>query len=83
MTIAILTLILLSYMKITGKTLPAVEKRLNKVKNAKKKNPVVDLANVAEKEVLSTELTKVDKVAFKHQKHLNVYPKIYSGSLKI
>ena len=35
MTIAILTLILLSYMKITGKTLPAVEKRLNKVKNAK------------------------------------------------
>ena len=79
MTIAILTLFLLSYMKITGKTLPAVEKRLNKVKNSKKKNVVTEITTITEKEVLPKE---IEKVPFK-QKNMPLYPKTFSGSLKI
>ena len=83
MTIAILTLILLSYMKITGKTLPAVERRLNKVKNAKKKkNVVTDITTIADKDVLPKDISKIEKVPFK-QKNMPLYPKTFSGSLKI
>lgn len=82
MTIAILTLILLSYMKITGKTLPAVERRLNKVKNAKKKNVVTDITTIADKDVLPKDISKIERVPFK-QKNMPLYPKTFSGSLKI
>lgn len=82
MTIAILTLILLSYMKITGKTLPGIEKRLNKVKNAKKKNVVTDISTITEKEILPKDINKLERVTFKH-KGITLYPKTFSGNLKI
>lgn len=83
MTIAILSLILLSYMKITGKSLPAVENRLNKVKNAKKKNVVSDLTTITEKELSSIDITKVERIPAKQYTSATIYPKTFSGSLKI
>ena len=83
MTITILTLILLGYMKVTGKTLPGVEKRLNKVKNAKRKPQVSELTSVAEKEVASMDIGKMNRITFQKNRISNPYPKMYSGSLKI
>ena len=87
MTLAILTLILLGYMKVTGKTLPVVEKRLNKVKNSKKNIAIV---SVPEPEVMSINLDRVGEVAFKKMKsrplfksYNQVMNKNYSGALKI
>ena len=87
MTLAILTLILLGYMKVTGKTLPAVEKRLNKVKNSKKSRTVM---NVSEQEVKNINFDKVGEVAFKKNvsksipySYNQVMNKTYSGVLKI
>ena len=87
MTLAILTLILLGYMKVTGKTLPAVEKRLNKVKNSNKNRVVM---NVAEQEVKNINLEKVGEVTFKKtvskpilHTYNQVMNKTYSCVLKI
>lgn len=87
MTIAILTLILLGYIKITGKTLPGVEKRLNKVKNAKKNTAVLAKA---EPEIKKIEIEKFNELSFKKlnnntflYKMPNSLNKVYSGSLKI
>ena len=82
MTIGLLTLILLTYMKITGKSLPAVENRLNKVKNSKRK-VVTNISTIKENEVATLGLDKVESVSFKKYQPSQVYPKFYSGSLKI
>ena len=83
MTITVLTLLLLGYMKMTGRTIPSLEKRLNKVKNSKNKNQIVEMASIAEKEIASIDTSKIDKVSFKKNNILTLCPKIYSGSLKI
>ena len=87
MTLAVLSLILLGYMKVTGKTLPALEKRLNKVKNSKKNRTVM---NVSEQEVKNINFDKVGEVAFKKTvsksipySYNQVMNKTYSGVLKI
>lgn len=84
MTILILSLILLGYMKLTGKTIPAVEKRLDKLKHAKDKTSVVGAMDI---EMKSINMDKVENVvsekavtAFKSKQ---TYPKIYSGNLKV
>ena len=83
MTIALLTIISLGYMKATGKTIPALEKRLNKVKNAKKNNAVTEITTIAEKEISSFDVKRLEAVPFKKAAYFNIYPKTYSGALKI
>lgn len=83
MTIAILSFILLSYMKITGKTLPKVEKLLNKVKNAKQKEVVTELTSVVEKEISSIDVKRLEEIPFKKSSCVNTYAKPFSGSLRI
>ena len=82
MTIVLLTLILLGYMKITGKSLPKLEKRLNRVKNSKK-SQIAEMSNVIEKEVTTIDMAKKEKVSFKKNNNFSLYPKTYSGSLRI
>ena len=82
MTIALLTLILLGYMKVTGKTLPAVEKRLNKVKNSKKRGKT-ELSVVSEIEFSDINVKKLENISFKRRNFSTLYSKTFSGSLKI
>lgn len=81
MTIALLTLILLSYMKLTGKSLPKLEKRLNTVKNAKRNN-ITEVTSFAEKEIKNFDI-KTSNTSFKKRPLTNIYPKIYTGNIKI
>ena len=84
MTILILSLILLGYMKLTGKTIPVVEKRLDKLKHAKDKPSV---ATVMDIEMKSINVDRVENVVSEKVvttfKSRQTYPKIYSGNLKV
>ena len=84
MTIALLTLILLGYMKLTGKTLPF----LDKIKKSKQSK---NITNIAEKEIKTIDINRMDNLSFKSKitkKNYLLYNKNYTsmtpvGNLKI
>ena len=78
MTLAILTLILLSYAKLTGKSLPKLEKNLNRIKNSKKNNNITEFSE--------REFNKLEAPSFKRTNYNQTKlfsQNVFSGSLKI
>ena len=84
MTLALLTLILVFHMKITGKTIPFLEKRLNKIKNSKKNSPLTEINGNEIKTINRNSIEGLDKKvstpfkSYLHHNHIN-----YSTNLKI
>ena len=78
MTLALLTLILLSYTKLTGKSLPRLEKNLNRIKNSKKNNTITEFG---EKEFNKLEAPSFKRTYYNQTKFFS--QNVFSGSLKI
>ena len=73
MTLALLTLILIGYVKLTGKTIPGIEKRLRKVKNSKNAN----ISELTENEIKSISISKLDNTTFKGVSKIKNYNSCY------
>ena len=81
MTLALLTLILLSYTKLTGKSLPRLEKNLNRIKNSKKNNTITEFG---EREFNKLEAPSFKRTYYNPTNKTKLFSQnVFSGSLRI